>query len=430
MTLIEDAKSGITEGTIASLAALEGLAPEKLAKLIATGKVVAPCNERNAKRERKLSCIGESTSIKVNANVGTSRGTSSLEGEVEKAQMAESCGAHTVMDLSTGGDLRAVRRRIVEGVNIPVGTVPIYEPFTAKPPAEVDEDEFFSSIERHIEDGVDFLTIHAGITKESLEHINRSERILGIVSRGGSLTACWIAETGEENPYYANFDYVLDMCKEDDITISLGDALRPGCIADASDRGKFSEFIMLGELVKRARAGGVQVLVEGPGHVPIDEIELSVRGMKHLCDGAPLYLLGPVTTDIAPGYDHITSAIGASVAGMHGADFICMCTPAEHLALPSIEDIKEGTIVTRIATHTANIVRLKERASAWDDEMARARAELDWTKQFKLAIDSERAVDIHSRSMGTDACSMCGELCAIKAWKKYEDEQKDGESGY
>ncbi|MHC1592954.1 MAG: phosphomethylpyrimidine synthase ThiC, partial [Methermicoccaceae archaeon] len=192
MTLIEDAKSGITEGTIASLAALEGLAPEKLAKLIATGKVVAPCNERNAKRERKLSCIGESTSIKVNANVGTSRGASSLEGEVEKAQMAESCGAHTVMDLSTGGDLRAVRRRIVEGVNIPVGTVPIYEPFTAKPPAEVDEDEFFSSIERHIEDGVDFLTIHAGITKESLEHINRSERILGIVSRGGSLTACWI----------------------------------------------------------------------------------------------------------------------------------------------------------------------------------------------------------------------------------------------
>jgi len=424
MTLIEDAKAGTVQERVASLANAEGLSSERLARLIARGRVVVPCSEKNAERERRLACIGESVSIKVNANVGTSKDASSIEEEVEKARVAERYGAHTVMDLSTGGDLRAVRRRIVDEVSIPVGAVPIYEPFSQKPPAEVDADEFLGAIERYIDDGLDFLTIHAGITKESLEHIERSERILGIVSRGGSLTACWIGETGEENPYYANFDYVLDMCKEDDITISLGDALRPGCIADASDRGKFSEFIVLGELVKRARERDVQVMVEGPGHVPIDEIELSVVGMKHLCDGAPLYLLGPVTTDIAPGYDHITSAIGAAVAGMYGADFICMCTRAEHLALPSIEDIKEGTIVTRIAAHIANITRLGQRVSAWDDEMARARAELNWAKQFELAIDPERAVDIHSRSMGTDVCSMCGELCAIKAWKKYEHEQK------
>jgi len=424
MTLIEDARAGRTEGRIASLAASEDFFPERLARLIALGRVVAPCSDKNADRKRRLVCIGEGASIKVNANVGTSKSASSLAEEVHKAKIAERYGAHTVMDLSTGGDVRAVRRAILKEVNIPVGTVPVYEPFIGRHPAEVDADEFLSAVERHIEDGVDFLTIHAGITKETLAHIERSERVLGIVSRGGSLTACWIAESGEENPYYRHFDYVLEMCKQEDITISLGDALRPGCLADASDRGKFSEFIVLGELVKRARGAGVQVMVEGPGHVPLDEIELSVRGMKHLCEGAPLYLLGPVTTDIAPGYDHITSAIGAAVAGMYGADFICMCTAAEHLALPSPEDIKEGTIVTRIAAHVADIVRLKERARAWDDEMARARARLDWRGQFELAIDPERAVDIHSRSRDPDVCSMCGELCAVRAWRKYMDERK------
>ena len=264
---------------------------------------------------------------------------------------------------------------------------------------------------------MDFVTIHAGVTKETVAHLKKSNRILGIVSRGGSLTARWIEETGLENPYYKEFDTVLDMCREYDVTISLGDGLRPGCIHDASDGAELSEQIVLGELVRRAREAGVQVMVEGPGHVPIDRIGCSVRSMKRLVHNAPIYLLGPLPTDIAPGYDHVVAAIGGAVAGMHGADFICVCTASEHLALPTEEEVREAVILTRIASHIADIVKL-DGERKWDDEMARARAELNWSRQINLAIDPVKTAQIHARSKGEDVCSMCGELCAIKQWLK------------
>ncbi|MCK5659937.1 MAG: phosphomethylpyrimidine synthase ThiC, partial [Methanosarcinales archaeon] len=267
----------------------------------------------------------------------------------------------------------------------------------------------------------DFITVHVGVTQDAVKHLVDSERIMGMVSRGGSFTVAWMMHNEAENPFYSEYDYLLEVAAEYDMTLSLGDGMRPGCLHDATDRPKFMEFITLGELVKKARGADVQTFVEGPGHVPIDEIDISVRAMKHLCDNAPLYLLGPLVTDIAPGYDHITAAIGGSVAGMHGADFLCMTTPAEHLALPSVEDIKEGTIVTRIAAHIADTVKAgqRQRARAIDEKMAVARKNLDWDAQFDIAIDGEKARHIHGcRSSGSDACSMCGELCAMKIFKE------------
>jgi phosphomethylpyrimidine synthase len=278
----------------------------------------------------------------------------------------------------------------------------------------------FNIVRKHAEDGIDFITIHAGVTLSSFQRLKNSERILDVVSRGGAFTISWMKHSNEENPFYSEYDYLLEIAREYELTISLGDGMRPGCINDASDRAKFEEFIILGELVKKARSEGVQTIVEGPGHVPIDEIGLSVTAMKHLTGNAPIYLLGPLVTDIAPGYDHITAAIGGAVAGMHGADFLCMTTPAEHLALPTVEDIKEGTTVTRIAAHAADLTKegVRERARLSDREMALARRDLDWNRQFGLAIDSEKAKAIHVRSKNLDACSMCGELCSIKMMRE------------
>lgn len=423
MTLMEEASRGRVPREIGSVAEREGIDPAKLARLVATGRVVIP---RNIRRENLVPVgVGEMLTTKVNVNVGTSKSLDSPETEVEKALAAVAAGADAVMDLSTGGDLDLVRRKILDAVHIPVGSVPIYNAAVKK---DVSSQGLFDALEKHAKDGVDFVTIHAGVNNNSLERLHQDPRIMGVVSRGGSLTMKYIAETGEDNPYYAEFDYLLEMAREYDLTLSLGDGLRPGCIEDASDRAKYMEFIMLGELVKRARAAGVQAMVEGPGHVPADEIQTSVKAMKYLTDGAPLYLLGPLVTDVAPGYDHITAAMGGVIAGMAGADFLCATTPSEHLDLPTKEDVIEGTYVTRVAAHAADLTRpgVREKARAWDLQMAKARADLDWNGQFNAAINPTRAKLIrHRRGVETDTCTMCSELCAIRLSKEALEMQRE-----
>ena len=426
-----------------SVAAAEGVSAEKLRRLLDAGRVVIPRNAkradgtcaRNGNREIVLKAIGEGMSTKVNANVGTSKDYINYEEEVEKAKIAVRYGADTVMDLSTGssssdggsGDLDETRRRILSEVNVPIGTVPIYQAAMEKAGlgaiVEMDSDDMFNAVRRHAEDGIDFITVHAGVNQNSLERLKRSGRILEIVSRGGAFLAAWMMHNERENPFYAEYEYLLEIAREYEVTLSLGDGLRPGCIADASDRAKFMEAITLGELVMQAREAGVSVLVEGPGHVPLDEIEASVKVLKHLTDFAPLYLLGPLVTDIAPGYDHLVSSIGGAVAGMYGADFLCMVSPSEHLALPSVSDIKEGMIVTKIAAHAADLVKegQREKARRLDDEMAYARKRLDWTRQFELAINHEEARRIRASRpplSDSDACSVCGDLCVLLKWEE------------
>lgn len=413
------------EKELEKVASVEGLSLEKLRRLLETGRVVIP---RNAKRDIALKAIGEGVSTKVNVNVGTSKDFLNIEDEVEKAKIAVKYGADAIMDLSTGNSssLDETRRRILKEVDVPVGTVPIYQAGLEKAEeravVDMSADDMFNAVRKHAKDGIDFVTIHAGVNLNSLERLRKSERILDVVSRGGAFLVAWMIHNERENPFYDEYDYLLEIANEYELTISLGDGMRPGCISDASDRAKYMETIILGELVKHAREEGVQAMVEGPGHVPLDEIEASVKTIKHITDFAPLYLLGPLVTDIAPGYDHFVSAIGGAVAGMYGADFLCMVSPSEHLALPSVNDIKEGTIVTKIAAHVADIVKegQRERAKRMDDEMAYARKNLDWERQLELAINPEEARRIrNSRPSDSDACSICGDLCAIKLLKEF-----------
>lgn len=420
MTLIEEARKKKADDFVKICAKEEGIEVEKLLRLIAKGHVVIP---RNVKREIRPRAIGSLVSTKVNANVGTSEEYINIEEEVEKAIVAQKYGADAVMDLSTGGDLKEIRRRIMEVVEVPFGTVPIYEAARdCRKIADMSEDDFFRVVEEHAKDGVDFMTIHAGVNWVSLERLKKSRRILGVVSRGGAIIISWMLQNGQENPYYKNFDYLLDILKEYDVTISLGDAFRPGCIHDAGDRAKYMEFIVLGELVEKCREKGVQCIVEGPGHVPLDAIEPSVKAMKSVTDNAPLYLLGPLVTDIAAGYDHIAAAIGAAVAGMAGADFICYVTPSEHLGLPTVEDVREGVIAAKIAAHAVDLVKegQRERARLLDYEMSIARKNFDWEKQFKLSPNEEKARKIWERRKARgDYCSMCGDLCAMKIVEQF-----------
>ncbi len=420
MTLIEDARRGIVDEFVKKAAENEGLDVDKLLRLIAKGYVVIPKNVLRDGIEPKA--IGMFVSTKVNANVGTSIDYVNVEEEVEKAIVAQRYGADAVMDLSTAGDLDEIRRRIMEVVRVPFGTVPIYQAARSrKRVVDMTEDDFFKAVERHAKDGVDFMTIHAGVNWITVERLKRSKRLLGVVSRGGAITIGWMLYNEKENPYYKDFDYLLEVLKEYDVTISLGDAFRPGCIHDAGDRAKYTEFIVLGELVEKCREAGVQCMVEGPGHVPLDQIETSVRAMKSVTDNAPLYLLGPLVTDIAAGYDHIAAAIGAAVAGMSGADFICYVTPSEHLALPTVEDVKEGVIAAKIAAHAVDLIKegQRERARMRDYMISLARKKFDWNKQFELAIDPERAREIWiKRKPKSGTCSMCGDLCAIKIVKE------------
>ncbi len=423
-TIVEMSKKGIKPEWLGEIAEYEKVELDMLIRLISRGEVVIP---RNVLRNEDFSprAIGRLMKTKVNANIGTSDDYINVDEEIEKAIVAQKYGADAVMDLSTGGNLDEIRKKIMRVVNIPFGTVPIYQAAkNCRKVVDMDEDDFFRVVERQAKDGVDFMTIHAGVNWNSIERLRKSKRLLGVVSRGGAITIGWMLHNQKENPYYENFDYLLEILREFDVTISLGDAFRPGCIDDASDRVKFTEFILLGELVERCREAGVQAMVEGPGHVPLDEIETSVKAMKYVTRNAPLYLLGPLVTDIAAGYDHISAAIGAAIAGMSGADFICYVTPSEHLALPTVEDVREGVIAARISAHAADLVRegQRENARKVDYELSLARKNLDWERQFSLSIDPEKAREIwNRRKSSSDACSMCGELCAIKLVKEAFD---------
>ena len=412
--LMREAKNGLSE-EVKRIADAEGVEPERLRSLIARGLVAVP---RNSGRDFPGRAVGALMSTKVNANVGTSKDYDDCDEEVRKARVAVQCGADAVMDLSTGHDRDTVRKRLLKELDVPVGTVPIYHAARKRKNAvDMTSDDLFNSVREHARDGVDFVTVHCGVNMSSLERLRNSPRLLNIVSRGGALTLAWMLHNEKDNPLYEEFDYLLEIASEYDLTLSLGDGMRPGCMADATDRPEFMEFITLGELVRRCRERGVQCIVEGPGHVPLDDVELSVRAMKRLTGDAPLYLLGPLVTDIAPGYDHIVGAIGGSVAGMAGADFLCIVTPSEHLALPTVDDIREGVIVGRIAAHVADTVKegQRERARLLDERMSRARSELDWSSQIKMAIDPERAERIRgTRRAEGETCSMCSDLCAIK----------------
>ncbi len=417
-----EAKRGRVTPEMEAVAKAEGKPVEFLLRSMATGRLIIP---HNAKRENvSVQGIGEGLRTKINANIGTSPDYANIDEEVEKAKIAVRYGADTVMDLSIGGDIDEARRRILRAVNVPVGTVPIYqagiEVAKRGDIVGMSSDDIFNAIRRHAEDGVDFVTVHCGVTKVAIEALRRSGRLLEVVSRGGSFLAAWIIHNNEENPLYKEFDYLLELAREFDLTLSLGDGMRPGCLADASDVAQFQELLTLGELVERARSKDVQVMVEGPGHLPLDHIEANVRLEKTICKGAPFYVLGPIVTDIAPGYDHLVGAIGGAIAAWAGADYLCYVSPAEHLCLPGVEDVKEGVVATKIAAHVADIVK----GIGWerDDEMAKARRGLDWTKQFELAIDPEKARELRRRRPPTidpKVCAMCGKFCAIKMVDTY-----------
>ena len=422
--LIRDARKGLT-GEVRDVARREDVDENRLRSLVATGQVAIP---RNAARDFPGRAVGRLMSTKVNANVGTSKDYDDPAEEVRKARIAVEHGADAVMDLSTGGDHDAVRRQLVRVLEVPVGTVPIYHA-ARKRAAVVDmtADDMFDSLREHAKDGVDFVTVHCGVNRASLDRLRRDPRLMNVVSRGGAFTIAWMIHNDAENPFYAEFDYLLEIAREYDLTLSLGDGMRPGCMADATDRAQWMELITLGELVDRCRKADVQSIVEGPGHVPLDEVGTSVAAMKKLTGEAPLYLLGPLVTDVAPGYDHIVGAIGGAVAGLYGADFLCMVTPSEHLALPTADDVREGTVVTRIAAHVADTVKegQRDRARSRDLEMSKARSMLDWERQYEVAIDGGRARHVReTRMTASDACSMCGDLCAIKIVRDALDEGK------
>ncbi len=394
------------------IAKKEGISEEKLKRRVENGSVVIL---KNSERDIEPIAIGEGTRVKVNANIGTSPDLSDMNMELEKARTAVKYGTDTIMDLSVGGDLDRIRREILKNISIPLGTVPIYQAFIEKK-IDMDQDSILKVIEKHCRDGVDFLTLHCGITKDIVKRIKR--RLIPITSRGGSFIAAWIIKNQQENPLYESFDQILEIVKEYDVVISLGDALRPGSIHDSSDICQTQELINLGKLTKLARREKVPVIIEGPGHVPLDQIEMSVRLEKKICDNSPFYVLGPLVTDIALGYDHISGAIGGAIAAIYGADFLCYVTPSEHLGLPTVEDVKNGVIASRIAAHSADIVRLNN--SKRDDELSKARGELDWSRMFELCIDKS-IKQTHSELVDRNVCTMCGKYCALKIVKDYLD---------
>ncbi len=420
MTRIEQARKGDVTDEIRQVSEAENLDPEILSSRLADGEVVVIRNTRRA-GIAPLG-IGRGLRIKVNANIGTSRDVLDLEAEIVKARAAVAAGADTVMDLSTGGDLAAIRRRIMDAARVPIGTVPIYEAAARAIDRHssfclMTEDDIFSVVEDHLESGVDFLTVHCGVTLDAVERMKAEGRVMDVVSRGGALTVAWMRYNERDNPLFTGYDRLLQLCRRHDATLSLGDGFRPGATADATDRAQLTELITLGELQKRAIEAGVQVMIEGPGHVPLDQIEANVQIEKRLCHGAPFYVLGPLVTDRAPGYDHITGAIGGAVAAWAGADFLCYVTPAEHLRLPDENDVRQGVIASRIAALAGELARGRADARSGELEMSRSRKELDWEAMCRLAVDPELARRMRAQAPPTtddSVCSMCGEFCAIK----------------
>ena len=419
MTQKMGAEKGIITKEMERVATEEGVSSEWLRQGVASGRIAIPANPNHTTLQ--AIGIGGGLRIKVNTNLGTSSDHVDVEEELRKLEVSIRAGTDTVMDLSTGGEIDDIRKEIIRLSPIPIGTVPIYEAAIKAARsrgalAKMRVEDLFEVIERQAEEGVDFMTVHCGINRNSVERLKRDRRIMGVVSRGGSFLIEWMVYNDQENPLYEQFDRLLEIARKYDVTLSLGDGLRPGCLADATDRPQVQEMIILGELTERAWAEGVQVMIEGPGHVPLDQIEANVVLEKRLCKGAPFYVLGPLVTDISPGYDHIACAIGGAVAGKAGADFLCYVTPSEHLKLPTVEDVREGVIAARIAAHAADIARGSKRAMERDLEMSRARKKFDWEKQIELSVDPEKARRYHDegKSAQGDVCSMCGEFCAMK----------------
>ena len=414
-TQMEAARQGIITPEMKRVAASEQMDADALRELIALGQVIIPANKRH--KCLQPNGIGSRLRTKINVNLGTSRDWTDLDMEMDKVRSAVDMGAEAIMDLSSFGDTRKFRRKLTEECPAMIGTVPIYDAvvYYHKALREITAREWLDIVRMHAEDGVDFMTIHCGVNRETARHFRQDKRQMNIVSRGGSIIYAWMEMTGQENPFYEYYDEVLEICRQYDVTMSLGDACRPGCLQDASDISQISELITLGELTRRAWEQDVQVMVEGPGHMPLDQIQANMEIQKTICHGAPFYVLGPLVTDIAPGYDHITAAIGGAIAATYGASFLCYVTPAEHLRLPDLNDVKEGIVASRIAAHAADIAKGLPGARDLDDEMAKARRALDWDKMFELSIDPEKArrYRMEAAPEKEDTCSMCGNFCAV-----------------
>ena len=423
MTQLEMARKNIISPQMEAVARHENVDAEMVRQGVAEGTIVIPANV-NHKNLAPLG-IGKGLRTKVNANIGTSSDYSDVKIELEKLQVAIDAGADTVMDLSTGGDISAIRRAILAASPVPIGTVPIYQAAIAAIKkhgaiVKMTVDELFAGIEDHCRDGIDFITVHCGVTQSAIARLRTQTRVADVVSRGGSFLAGWILANEKENPLYEYYDRLLEMCLEYDVTLSLGDGMRPGSVVDATDRAQIEELLIIGELVKRAQEAGVQAMVEGPGHVPLDQVVANVQVQKSICRGAPFYVLGPLVTDVAAGYDHITGAIGGAIAAAAGTDFLCYVTPAEHLGLPEPQDVREGVIASLIAAHAADIVKGVKGALEWDRKMSIARKNLDWEEQARLSVDPELARRVHSRHASSGkACSMCGDFCAMEFVGKY-----------
>lgn len=415
-TQMDAARKGILTPQMEEILENESISRQDLMEGLAKGFIAIPANKNHL--NLKAAGVGKGLKTKINVNLGVSKDVCSFDAEMNKAKMALDYKADAVMDLSVSGDTEGFRKRLVKEIPVMIGTVPIYDTLTrtGKPVKDITLDDWFRTVEIHAENGIDFITIHAGLTKKCVTSLRTNPRLCGIVSRGGAILFEWMEKTGRENPFYEHFDRLLSICEAYDVCISLGDGLRPGAIKDSTDAPQIEELITLGELTKRARQRNVQVMIEGPGHVPLHEVEMNMKLQKKLCHNAPFYVLGPLVTDIAPGYDHITSAIGGALAAMHGADFLCYVTPAEHLRLPTADDVKEGIMASKIAAHAGDLAKGIKGADAIDNKMSQARGTLDWEGQFACAIDPEKARAFRKSSEPSekDVCTMCGDFCAVK----------------
>ena len=422
-TQMDAARKGIITKEMEIAAKKENMDVKELMEYMAKGQVIIPCNKLHTSIEPNA--IGSMLKTKINVNLGISRDWKDMDMEIEKVNNAVKMGAESIMDLSSYGDTRTFRKRLTKECPAMIGTVPIYDAvvYYHKPLKEITSKEWIDIVRMHAEDGVDFMTIHCGINKATAGRFKANRRLTNIVSRGGSIIFALMEMTGEENPFYEHYDEILDICREYDITMSLGDACRPGCLKDASDISQIEELVTLGELTARAWEKDVQVMVEGPGHMPMNQIAANMEIQKTICKGAPFYVLGPLVTDIAPGYDHITAAIGGAIAAASGASFLCYVTPAEHLRLPSLDDVKEGIIASRIAAHAADIAKGVKGAIEWDHQMSLARKKLDWEEMFDICIDPEKArrYRAEAKPEKEDTCSMCGNFCAVKNMNRILD---------
>ena len=422
-TQMDAARKGIITKEMEAVAKKEYMDIDELVKLVACGKIIIPANKNHKCLEPNG--IGSMLRTKINVNLGTSRDCVDLDMELDKVNNAVKMGAEAIMDLSSFGDTRKFRKKLTTECPAIIGTVPIYDAvvYYHKALKDITAKEWLDIVRMHAEDGVDFMTIHCGINKATAKKFRADKRLMNIVSRGGSIIYAWMEMTGNENPFFEYYDEVLDICREYDVTMSLGDACRPGCIMDASDISQIEELVTLGELTRRAWEKDVQVMIEGPGHMPINQIQANMEIQKTICKGAPFYVLGPLVTDIAPGYDHITAAIGGAIAAASGASFLCYVTPAEHLRLPSLDDVKEGIIASRIAAHAADIAKGVKGAIEWDHQMSLARKKLDWEEMFDICIDPEKArrYRAEAKPEKEDTCSMCGNFCAVKNMNRILD---------